>query len=157
MRHFGVPNKETSAWPSGHRRCKKCLELLPLACFHKHKQCLHGYNTVCKTCRKPLSRQQWQVKRLEEKLVARCKSRAVLRGLPFDLEVTDLAIPSKCPVFGKPFVYGDKDWAPSVDRIDSTKGYVKGNVQVISNKANRMKSDASLEELRMFAKWVCEI
>jgi UDP-N-acetylenolpyruvoylglucosamine reductase len=44
--------------------------------------------------------------------------------------------------------------APSLDRIDSARGYVPGNVQVVSHKANTMKSNASTEELIAFSEWV---
>lgn len=60
--------------------------------------------------------------------------------------------PPRCPVFGLPFTSGR--WAASVDRIDSTKGYVRGNMQVISVLANKMKSDASPMQLQRFANWV---
>jgi len=46
------------------------------------------------------------------------------------------------------------EYAPSLDRIDSRKGYTKDNIQVISNKANILKNDATLSELKMFAKWI---
>jgi hypothetical protein len=55
-----------------------------------------------------------------------------------------------CPALGVPLVWGSgvNDNTPSLDRIDPNKGYVRGNVQWLSHKANRIKNDATLEELR---------
>lgn len=87
------------------------------------------------------------------RMLAAAKDRAKAKGLPFDLTLNDVIIPVLCPVFGVPLVQHTA-YAPSLDRIEPEKGYVKGNVQVISRKANLMKQDASLEELRRFAEWV---
>lgn len=85
------------------------------------------------------------IKRKINKLKASAKS----RGLDFDLQTQDIVIPDFCPVTLRPF-----DWEvkmgpdrPSVDRIDTSKGYVKGNVRVISQKANACKSDLTIEEV----------
>ena len=64
--------------------------------------------------------------------------------------------PTKCPVFGKKMVVGDGQphkWSPSVDKIIPSKGYVRGNIQIISKLANSMKYDASKRELKQFAQW----
>ena len=93
------------------------------------------------------------------------KTRAKKRGLDFNIELEDIKTPAICPILGIPIVVkqsitnfndykGPQPDAPSVDRIDNTKGYVKGNVQVISYKANSMKSNATPEELLKFAYWV---
>lgn len=65
--------------------------------------------------------------------------------------------PSKCPVFDKRFTSkgnGFSVWSPSIDKIDPKKGYVKGNIQVISMLANCMKRNATPKQLRTFAEWV---
>ena len=65
--------------------------------------------------------------------------------------------PDKCPVFGKKFTERGSGFArlsPSIDKINPQKGYVKGNIQVISMLANCMKRDATYVELVAFAKWV---
>jgi hypothetical protein len=81
------------------------------------------------------------------------KVRAQQQGLEFDLELSDIIIPAVCPVLGIPIKRDntrlDKDAAPSLDRIDNAKGYVKGNVWIISFRANAIKRDASLDELRL--------
>ena len=76
-------------------------------------------------------------------------------GLPFDLSLGDVHIPDHCPVFGFKFVkgntrgtkHGGNSKSPSVDRIIPSKGYVKGNVVVISLKANTIKETSSLKEM----------
>jgi hypothetical protein len=79
------------------------------------------------------------------------KVRARKNGLPFNIEVSDLSVPEACPVLGIALVWGcgkrQKDASPTVDRIVPSLGYVKGNVAVISWRANRIKSDATADEL----------
>lgn len=85
------------------------------------------------------------------------KHRAKFRGIDFDIELTDVIIPEFCPVLHIPLNVSTgkvSDYSPSLDRIDSTKGYIKGNVQVISYKANTMKSNANAEDLLLFASWI---
>lgn len=92
-------------------------------------------------------------------LISEAKSRAKANSIPFDLEADDVCIPEFCPVLKVPLKVGvgkAGPFSPSLDRIDPNLGYVKGNVQVISLRANRMKNDATREELISFAEWVIE-
>jgi hypothetical protein len=85
------------------------------------------------------------------------RTRAKRSGLPFDIDLEDINNYDICPVFGFKLERGslsEKRKSPSVDRIVPSRGYVKGNIQIISDKANSMKQGATPEELRMFAKWV---
>lgn len=80
--------------------------------------------------------------------------RAKSKGIPFTIEVSDIIIPEYCPVLGIKLKARDGklcDSSPSLDRIIPALGYVKGNVIVISNKANRIKSNATPEEIRRVA------
>ena len=80
------------------------------------------------------------------------KSRALKKGIEFTITVNDIIIPTSCPYLGTPFVYGTNEATHSLDRIDNTKGYIPGNIEVISYQANRMKNTATKEELILFAK-----
>jgi hypothetical protein len=83
-------------------------------------------------------------------MLARIKSRAAHYGLPFDLTRNDIPLITHCPIFGFELKVGDgivSPQSPSLDRIDPNLGYVKGNVIVISNKANLIKSSATPDEI----------
>lgn len=99
----------------------------------------------------------------EERLHYFAKGRAVKSGLEFNIEISDIIIPEVCPIFN---ILLDKENArkldkkvryspnlPSIDRIDSSKGYIKGNVEIISWRANKIKNDATYEELVLMGKY----
>lgn len=85
----------------------------------------------------------------ERTLLRNAKGRAKLKGLPFDLTLQDITIPERCPVFDIPIIIGGecKENSPSLDRVSPKLGYIKGNVRVISWKANRKKQDSTIDEL----------
>jgi hypothetical protein len=81
------------------------------------------------------------------------KQRAKRQNVPFDLQESDIQIPVYCPVLGTKLCRalgskGPGHNSPSLDRIIPSRGYVPGNVVVISNRANRAKSDLSPDELK---------
>jgi hypothetical protein len=74
----------------------------------------------------------------------------------------NLELPEKCPILDYVLKYegtgGYRDeTCPSLDRIDSSKGYEIGNLQVISWRANRIKNDATPEELQKIANYMNKI
>lgn len=89
-----------------------------------------------------------------KRLLYSTKQTARKYNYDFSLDETDIVIPEYCPYLGIKITNLPKqnDSNPSVDRIDSSKGYVKGNIEVISSKANRMKNNATQEELITFAR-----
>jgi hypothetical protein len=102
-------------------------------------------------------KQESRLRNISSVLLGECKRRALKKGLEFDLTIEDIVIPNMCPILLQPIEQGNKDnykFSPSVDRIDNTKGYIKGNVQIISMKANTIKNSATIEELILFAEWV---
>ena len=104
----------------------------------------------------------WRLKYPHRVLVNGARQRAIKRGLEFNIEYVDVEIPVTCPILDIPITKhicvdvrsGPHNNSPSIDRIDNTKGYTKGNIQVISHQANTMKGNASPEELIKFAHWI---
>ena len=101
---------------------------------------------------------QWRDKNPELVALKCARQRARNADVPFELTLETLPpVPEVCPVFGLPLqrqVGRRAANSPSLDRIIPDLGYVPGNVQWLSNRANEMKRDASPEELRQFAEWV---
>lgn len=99
-------------------------------------------------------------KRKVEGLLKGAKRRALEKGIPFRITVDQLEIPKFCPVLGIRLVYtpsaiaAKEGTSASLDRVDNKKGYVKGNVMVISLRANALKRDSSIDELEKLLKYV---
>lgn len=107
------------------------------------------FTSTCRTFAAASTR-RYRDASLVARLLASCKNRARQLGVAFSLTAGDLVIPARCPVLGIPLQteYAERtDNTPSVDRIDPRGDYVPTNVAVISWRANRLKSDATLEEL----------
>lgn len=88
-------------------------------------------------------------------LWSRARKRAEKFGYPFNITEEDIIIPEVCPILEVPFEFGSRgnyEYTPSLDRIVNSLGYVKGNIQVITKKANSMKNSATPEELKKFCK-----
>jgi hypothetical protein len=85
------------------------------------------------------------------------KSRAKAKGITFSLRITDVRVPSHCPVLGIPLATGNStplDSSPTLDRINPSGGYTSDNVAVISYRANSIKRNATVLELRLIANYM---
>lgn len=84
------------------------------------------------------------------------KANAKRNGQYFELEFADIDWPTHCPVLGIELDYlseGKQDNSVSFDRIFPDKGYTKDNIEIVSVRANRIKNDASPEELQKLAEY----
>jgi len=112
-----------------------------------------GNRQACGGCNAAYMRRYLRRRRREHPEWAiwqRAKKRAERRGLAFDLPPAAVVIPDFCPVLGTPLVVGEgrSPNSPSLDRIDPSKGYVDGNCRVISDHANRIKGNLTLDALQ---------
>src|SRR5258707_4659198 len=90
-------------------------------------------------------------------LFAAARRRAGEDDLPFNLQLEDIVVPVRCPVLGIDLIRGKgavHDCSPTLDRIIPELGYVRGNIFVMSAKANRIKSNATAEEVLQVAIWL---
>lgn len=100
---------------------------------------------------------KYREKTLHRTLWMTAKKRATHKGYDFSIESKDVKIPKICPILKIPLIKGKNKVhsnSPSLDRIDTTKGYIKGNVRVISWKANKYKSDMKKKDIKSLYKYV---
>ena len=92
--------------------------------------------------------------------VSRAKKRSELTNVPFNITVTDIEniITDRCPIFGTEFKFiGNKTSkvdSPSLDKVNPLKGYVVGNIEIISMKANVIKQNATSADIFKVAEWL---
>ena len=130
------------------------------------------YRTICKPCETSVHHQKYMRKRATISKEARIRAEAdivgrLLKGakdtarrkkLSFNLDRQDIIVPDICPYLGTKItnVQGEGYCGTnaSIDRVDPRLGYVRGNIQIISRRANSMKNDANAAELVFFARRV---
>ena len=122
--------------------CPRCAAHLPLK-----PGCLK-----CKICCSKRGNRARNVYRVShtKQLVTRAKYRAKKLGLSFTLDEAHIIIPAFCPVLGMLLKVSEghrSDNSASIDRMFPEQGYVPSNINIISWRANKLKNDATYEEL----------
>ena len=158
---FGINNSYKDGYDT---RCKQCRNEYSAIQRDKHreknnKKYVERYHSDeefrkhrNETSRK--SNQKIKLEHPERIMLQSCRARAKEKGWEFNLEESDIIIPKYCPILGIELLSGGVGKqtfnSPSVDRIDSTKGYIKGNIKIISLRANMMKNDANIQDIEIF-------
>jgi hypothetical protein len=146
-----VPNN------SGRKYCDECLPERNRQKANEHYKKIIQNGRVLEYRKKALERSKISHSLdPRRRMVTAAKMRAKQMGIPFDLVWSDVVVPNVCPILGIAFK-PNSEYAASLDRIRPELGYVKGNVQIISMKANAMKNSASPEELLKFADWILTV
>ncbi len=135
-------------------------------CKHGHAGLRYKKNSSCVACassqdihgrKERFKRDYAKPETWAKRLLWRTRERAEKLGIPFNLTVEDCVVPKVCPVLGLPLKVGggrNCPTSPSLDKIIPSKGYVKGNVRVISWRANEIKGNATADELAKVLRYV---
>ena len=101
----------------------------------------------------------WSQQNPERVMLNNARARARRKKVPFDLSPEDIVIPTRCPALDIPLFH---DWgsqgagpnSPVLDRLHPNRGYVRGNVRVISHLANSIKHNSEPVVIRRVADWL---
>ena len=138
--------------------CSFCKKKLSIEKFRTvSRKNWRGQYPQCKICESSLMKNKYKQNPIPQ-MLSNAKIRAKQKGVDFNLTSQYLKkiFPkdNKCPISGLNFEFGyinrekiNKNNSPSLDRIIPSKGYVIGNVMVISDLMNRMKQDSTFEDL----------
>ncbi len=155
-------NEKFEEQENGKRRIRKVEVVCDCGkIFWTRRHSLEGI-CACKTC---ASRQAKKITHgmsydIAYQIFHSAKKRAKSENLDFSITLGDVVIPEYCPVFNTKLeiekrkssgIRTPRPNAPSLDRIDSTKGYTKDNICVISLRANWIKSDGTSSEHMLIA------
>jgi hypothetical protein len=147
--------------------CSKCKQWKPSDLFYNRTD---GTGRPCKHCETSYRIQNmkkinayskiYRRKNINKSMLFAARARAKQNKLPFDLDVNDIIVPETCPILNIPIsTCGDKRNSPSLDRIIPDLGYVKGNIRVVSWRANWIKNNMTKEEVEKLyidsKKWGC--
>ena len=117
------------------RKCKFCsvefeyTNLKQIFCSSKCRSRILYYENPVKYRNKQKELRQFQKDANQNYYIwYMIKTRAKRKNISFDIEVEDIIVPNECPILKIPLHYECRENSPSVDRIDNSKGYIKGNI-----------------------------
>lgn len=125
-------------------------------CKEEFSACRTNMKFCSSNCRK----RHFTYTKVLSALMSKAKYRAKKDGIEFTISIKDLGqSPERCPILDIPLFKEFKSKrgnpnSPSIDRIDSNKGYVPGNVHIISWRANCLKNNGSVEEFEKLVNWM---
>jgi len=155
-----------NGWCKMMKKCHKCGMEKNGSEYYKNSALKDGLCSQCKSCmylyekeyiKRPRTKQlhkesqrNLRLKNPKARLLSHAKERAKEQNLEFNITEDDIDIPEFCPVLGIPMFVGEgkfHDGSLTIDRVNNNRGYVKGNVAVISWRANSLKGDSTIEEI----------
>lgn len=158
------------------KECRTCKIYLPLSSYAINRAAKDGLQYACKQCdnKRQLKRRvdkkeemqaygkEYRIKNKDnldfrlQCLLNSSRARAKEKNREHSITKQDLLDiypeDNKCPIFGFDLEWngnGFRETSPSIDRIDSSRGYTKDNIQIISWKANRIKGYATVDDLEI--------
>lgn len=141
--------------------CKDCAKIKRKIYYEKNKHELLNRQRIKRKTKEYKEKNNIRMKEYRKnnpvkQLIMWAKSKCKKRKIPFNLGDNDLVFTGKCAIFGTELVIsGDNlDNSPTLDRINPSLGYVRGNVQIVSHLANRIKSSATLDQLEQIVMYV---
>jgi hypothetical protein len=160
MTFIKFTKEEIASWPTKHKKCRGCHEVLPFSNFGNNKNTLFGIDTKCKACRRPVSKAQWDAEPYVVGMLRAAKTRSKKFDREFTITLDDIDIPDTCPILGVEIVVErNHPYRPSIDRIDSSRGYTPDNIMVVSFRGNMLKNNMTPEESILVSKFLgnCEV
>jgi len=149
--------------------CNDCKQFLPITEYYIYNQKKPTRKDILNQPRASHCRKCANIRFLKidhrSKMLNSARQRAKMKGLEFDITIDDVVIPEYCPVLGIKLEatvgtgrrnLNELENSPSIDRIDNSRGYTKDNIMVISLRANNLKKDATLQEVKALVRYMEE-
>jgi len=149
------------------KKCFCCKVEKPYTLFFRHSQTEDGYHSWCKNCCtagnvKSRAKQNSTIEGRANVFLRNAKIAAAKRKHPFTLVLSDIVEcwslqNSVCAYSGRKMTLeSGRLNTVSIERIDSTKGYVPENTILVCQAINRMKSDFEYEDFYALCKDVVQ-
>ena len=147
------------------KKCRGCLLELKMELFPVRADRGGKRRPYCNSCTNDIERKRYEAHKRDQPFKHKCtraKTRSKSLGVPFDItpEYLESIWTGFCPVLKEKIYLHERgrtdEYAAELDRFVPEIGYVKGNVHFLSRKINRLKNNATSDQLRKLLSWMEE-